>query len=218
MPRSSTENLIWMLVSVVTNVVGLPVVALNWRKGRVFEAVIMAYTFLTSFMYHLCDSLEYKGNVGFWLSEGQWHRQDNVGAIMCFVLFFIYLADFEKKDHADLCKYLFLCLTILLQEKSPWNLNFTLGPIALSLLLWFGKRFVVDGGSFAPCHPQYLKRALGWHFIGALCFYKGLDEHTDPYRMFHGGWHMFTGIAGYYDWQLLHHKKGKLKSDDDDHP
>ena len=34
-------------------------------------------------------------------------------------------------------------------------------------------------------------------------FLQGTDEHTDPYRMFHGGWHLFTGLAGYFDWQLL---------------
>jgi hypothetical protein len=216
--RTYSERAIWVLVSAITNVAGLPTVALNWQKGRVFESVIMSYTFLTSFMYHLCDSLELKGNRGLWLSEGQWHRQDNVGAIMCFVLFFIYLADFQNIDHANLCKYCFLCLVILLQEKSPWNLNFTTGPIIASFILFIAKRMIMDGGKFPACNRKYLKIAAVWHSIGFVCFVKGLDEHTDPYRMFHGGWHMFTGIAGYYDWQLILKRKVKSDDGDDDHP
>ena len=207
--------LIWVLVSTLTNVAGLPVVYLNLKKGRMFEAVIMFYTFVTSFMYHLCDSLELKGDKGLWLSEGQWHRQDNVGAIMCFILLFIYMCDFKNEKHAELFKYIFLCIVILLQEKSPWYLNFTIGPIVASALVFVLKRIIVDKGAFPTCNPTYLKYAVIIHSIGLVCFARGLDEHTDPYRFFHGMWHMMCGIGGWFDWQLLKDRKTKVKDDDD---
>ena len=76
----------------------------------------------------------------------------------------------------------------------------------------------MDGGKFPACNRKYLKIAAVWHSIGFVCFVKGLDEHTDPYRMFHGGWDVFTGIAGYYDWQLILKRKVKSDDGDDDHP
>ena len=221
MPRSSTETFIWIMVSAVTNVTGIPVAYLNYTKGRIFEAVIITYTMITSFMYHLCDSLELKGDKGLWLSEGQWHRQDNVGAIMCFIILFMYLCDFKNKQHEELIKYTFLCIVILLQEKSPWYLNFTIGPIVAAALVFVCKRLIVDNGVFPTCHKRYLRYALVIHFIAILCFIRGLNEHTDPYRIFHGMWHMLSGLGGWFDYQLLKEKKRKKKYDDDssdDHP
>lgn len=217
MYRSSGDMFIWVMVSAMTNITGIPVAYLNYKKGRIFESVIIMFTVITSFMYHLCESLGYKGADGIWLSEGQWHRQDNVGAIMCFIILWIYLCDFKDEKHAELCKYIFLCIVILLQEKSPWYLNFTIGPIVAAALVFVCKRMVVDNGVFPTCHPTYLKYALGIHFLAFLCFYRGLDEHTDPYRIFHGMWHMLSGFAGWFDWQLLLEKKKKAKGDDD-HP
>ena len=202
MTRSPGDTVIWILVTTVTNLTGLPVVYLNWKKHRVFETVVMFYTFLTSFMYHLCESLGLKGDQGLWLSEGQWHRQDNVGSIMCFVLFFIYLTDFEDENTAKLCKFAFFFIIILLQEKGPWYLPFTIWPIAAAAFLFLLKRVFVNG-SFPKCNSTYLKYCSVLHICGFICFFRGLDEHTDPYRMFHGGWHLFTGLAGYFDWQLL---------------
>ena len=213
--RSTNEMAIWLLVSAATNITGIPVAYLNYKKGRIFESVIIMFTVITSFMYHVCDSIGLKGAEGIWLSEGQWHRQDNVGAIMCFVILFIYLCDFKDKKHAELFKYIFLCIVILLQEKSPWYLNFTIGPIIASAILFVGKRMIVDKGVFPTCNKTYLKYAVGIHFFAFLCFARGLDEHTDPYRVFHGMWHMLSGIGGWYDWQLIKEKKEK---DDDDHP
>ena len=108
MYRSSGDMFIWVMVSAMTNITGIPVAYLNYKKGRIFESVIIMFTVITSFMYHLCESLGYKGADGIWLSEGQWHRQDNVGAIMCFIILWIYLCDFKDEKHAELCKYIFL--------------------------------------------------------------------------------------------------------------
>ena len=53
------------------------------KRKRPFECFIGFFTMWTSFMYHFCDSIDSP----MWLSEGQWHRLDNIGAIMSFLLF-----------------------------------------------------------------------------------------------------------------------------------
>ncbi len=38
----------------------------------------------------------------------------------------------------------------------------------------------------------------------AICFFaRGLDDSTDPYRLFHGLWHTFCGISAYFFWMAL---------------
>lgn len=44
---------------------------------------------ITSFLYHTVESI---GKYRLFLSEFEWHRLDNVGAINCMAMFYIYLA------------------------------------------------------------------------------------------------------------------------------
>lgn len=37
--------------------------------------------------------------------------------------------------------------------------------------------------------------------IAFLFFYKGLDDHNDYLRFYHGLWHLFVGIFSFYVWQ-----------------
>lgn len=46
---------------------------------------------------------------------------------------------------------------------------------------------------------------FGFIFFGvAIAFFtRGLDDQTDPYRFFHGCWHMFVGISAYFFWNAV---------------
>lgn len=95
-----------------------------------------------------------------------------------------------------------LMVAILAQEKDPWNIHYTVGPI----LGFFGIG-VVSNILLGLGLPRYdygmMKRGMGFLAVGIFFFVKGLDEETDYLRIHHGLWHAFLGIASYYNFHSL---------------
>ena len=98
--RSADQKLIWIVVTAVTNFLFIPCTFHSdvlLKKHLVFETVLSAFTLMASFLYHFCESMDYypdRGgrstfSDGAWLGKGRWHRLDNVGAILCFVVLLI---------------------------------------------------------------------------------------------------------------------------------
>jgi len=201
--RSQLEKMGWVVITVVSNASAIPALTVLWRDQQIFPFFVGCFTLLCSVMYHLCDSLQIYGADGIWLGEGAWHRLDNVGSIMIFAVFFVYLMDFEDPRYEALVQYFSFGIVILLQEKAPWNIWFTVAPIVAIALLWIAKRLVADGHFAKISHVELLRRGVAWQALGALCFVRALDDKNDPLRIFHGGWHLFSGIAAFYNWQIL---------------
>ena len=65
---------------------------------------------ITSFMYHLSDSLEYNVLL---MDEGHWHKLDNIGSIVSLNSLLIYLLDVDKKTE-DKLNYTSLFITMIL--------------------------------------------------------------------------------------------------------
>lgn len=53
------------------------------------------FTMITSFLYHTVESI---GRYRLFLSEYEWHRLDNIGAIKCMVMLYIHLANYGSKE------------------------------------------------------------------------------------------------------------------------
>lgn len=159
---------------------------------------------ITSFMYHCCDSID----AAIWLSEGQWHRLDNVGSIMSFICWIVYLMDLRDRIVHHYVLYISLGVVLALQEKAPWDERYTIVPI---LLMFVALVATCAGTRRVPPYDHFnLKRGLSLLGIGFLCFLRGLDDATDPFRFFHGCWHAFVGISAYYNWKVL---RGRQKDD-----
>jgi len=197
--RSFHEQVMYVLVTAITNVAYVPVALTLLRQGRDFEAFVAFFTTLTSFMYHLCDSVQRS----VWMTAGQWHRLDNIGSIMAFSCWFIYLARFRDPRVADRVKYTFLMLILICQEKGPWDERFTFGPILTAAAI-FLIRLLLFSSWMAKVRwrRRTLTVGLGLLVLAVLSFIRGLDDATDPYRIFHGGWHFFGGVSSYYLWQV----------------
>lgn len=209
MSRGVGEKCLWILVSVISNLAAIPTIFLLVRQKRRFEVFVSLFTLLCSVMYHLCDSLEWKGAVGIWIGEGSWHRFDNVGAIMCFVVWFVYLSNIKRAAIAAYVNYAAFGIVLLLQEKAPWDVRYTFGPILAGLFGCVGKWFLYDR-KLPRFNTTMLKRGAAIQLIGVVFFIKALDDSKDPYRFYHGCWHFFTSIAAWHNWQLLPQKKKGL--------
>ena len=106
---------------------------LFYQQKKEFEAFVAYFTTLTSFMYHLCDSVQQS----VWMTAGKWHRLDNIGAITAFACWFIYLCRFKERRMQQRIYFFFFAVVLVAQEKSPWDERYTYAPIgaACALLL-----------------------------------------------------------------------------------
>lgn len=202
MVRTAFEKCIWVVVSVLTNLGGVPATWLLLRRGQIFEGLVGVFTISTSMMYHLCDSLELYGREGLWLGEGAWHRLDNVGSIMCFVVLANYFMDWDDRRKHDTFNCVMLYVVFLLQEKSPWDIRYTIAPIVFSVVFTAVKRVAFNGG-FPRMNWSRLQRGMALQCLAFVFFGFGLNEKQDPYRVFHGLWHTVCGIASWHNWQAI---------------
>lgn len=90
---NSSEQLLMLLITGITNFAGIPVIILLHKSRRHLEAFIAFFTMSTSFMYHAMESVD-AGTV--FLNEGAWHRLDNIGSIAAFITLFVHLMDNEN--------------------------------------------------------------------------------------------------------------------------
>jgi hypothetical protein len=84
------ENLATGLIASLTNLAIFPAVIQLHRQNLRFEAAIGLFGLFTSMLYHFCEPTEL---VILGMNGGNWHRLDNIGAIMCFANLFIYFMD-----------------------------------------------------------------------------------------------------------------------------
>jgi hypothetical protein len=211
--RSNFDKFIWVMVTAVTNFIFVPWVFhrdVLLKRHLIFETVVTAFTLSVSFLYHFCDSMDYRDlgrsslfSNGVWLGESQWHRLDNVGAIMCFIILLIHFTNYKNIAYTQVNKFVALFLVLVCQQKSPWDLRFTVYPILCQVAILIFKFAYVDGFHIPKLNPYMFKRSIFWQSCAFFFFYLGLSERTDPYRMYHGLWHTFSGIATIYHWRVV---------------
>jgi len=130
------------------------------------------------------------------MNPGQWHRLDNVFAIMSLVATVGLWMDLPPGFHRDALRWGSMVMVVCFQELGPWSLICTLIPIVTSLIVfaWFLRA--------NPAHWRLyngnMARGLLAMAAAFICFFKGLDERRDAYRAFHGFWHVFMGTAVYF--------------------
>ncbi|TDH67473.1 hypothetical protein CCR75_008234 [Bremia lactucae] len=134
----------------------------------------------TSFMYHVCDSIDRP----LWLTEGQWHRLDNIGSIMSFVVWSIHLMDLQSPLKERYVQYFFFGMVLVFQEKNPWDEWNSVTPVASSFLLLLAT-FAIRRRMPSYNYQQF-RRGLLLMALAVMCFVRGLNDDTDPFRVYHG--------------------------------
>lgn len=152
----------------------------------------------TSLMYHVCDTLNINDpNTLLMMNAGQWHRLDNVFAIMIFNLLIIKLFLNLNEKQKEFSRWISLAFTLWCQEVSPWDVLYTIIPIAACLIS------VLIFSFFNPkLRPNYKRKNLiiGILFLSIAIFFfvRGLDDANDWIRLNHGLWHFFMSFAFYF--------------------
>jgi Protein of unknown function (DUF3522) len=193
-----TECVLSYVVQVSTHLCLLPGVWVCWRKKERELFVLSLCTLFVSFMYHIAEvinnhhcfvkySTHKKLLLG--MTDGQWHRLDNVFAILSIQYLCVFLSDLAEWKHG--VGLLCMAFTFWCQEIGPWKLVYTMLPVTFPLV------FLLFRGVVGNVR---MSRKSLWVGLVALvpagiCFAKGLDDDRDYLRIWHGGWHVFANIA-----------------------
>lgn len=183
------------LVQVGTHIALLPGLLVCVWLRQFGLAGLGVCTALTSLLYHVCEVLASPACVSrmtaaapptlLGMNDGKWHRLDNVFAIVSLQHMCLHLSHLPAGLRSAL-DWAMVALTLWCQEIAPWDLRFTLLPIAPALLT-----LVIALLTLRPAlHRTYLVAALAALLPAVVCFAKGLDDTRDYLRMWHGGWHV----------------------------
>jgi hypothetical protein len=185
------------LFNVPTNVFCIPTLVVLYRKRLAFQFCVGFFTAIASFTYHLCESIAAERIL---LTELEWHKLDNIGSIVCFVMMFVYWADVQNDFLELMLNMSALLLAVTLQEGDPWNINYTVGPILLYISALVA--YKLSKHRFAPVLNLDMVRRAGLLIAaGFVCFYFAIDEFSDYLRIWHGLWHVSIGLSSFYTWQ-----------------
>ena len=193
---SLIEKIFMFIFSSLSNFSTIFTLVLIFRRKLSYPFFTGSFTLLTSFMYHTLDSFQIPS---FFLNELQWHKLDNIGAIISIISLNVYLMDNRSRDLDNFLNYTGFFITLILQSRDPWDLTNTFIPILIFLLLFIWAR------NFrrieARSNKRMIRLGIFIMFLGFCSFCKGLDEFKDYLRFYHGLWHFFVGISTFYLWQ-----------------
>lgn len=207
--ESEAERIILMLVTGLSNLPAMIPLMTVMRKQSYFHLFAGYFAMCISIAYHCCEALP---SQRFILHEGNWHRLDNVGAITGFTLLMIYLMDISH--YPNLRAFFELSqfgITLIIQERAPWNLENTLVPIlfwAFACLIKHTFCYFMYGTK-PNYHWGNLRIGISTLLFASIFFALGLDDENDYLRLYHSAWHLFVTIGSYWLWQIVETENDK---------
>ncbi|EGC32626.1 hypothetical protein DICPUDRAFT_38112 [Dictyostelium purpureum] len=194
----TTEKVLQAFIAFSTNLSCIPVVWHCIKRGSAYEGIIGIACAVSSMMYHVGEVFE---NTWWFklsgMTSGQWHRLDNIFTILTFQALTFFLMDIQNQQVADALRWTFLVFTLYCQERAPWEIIFTVIPIVSTLVLLIIRHVLKQKV------PEWIKTkhflyGIGFFFVAAFFFVRGLDDDNDYLRINHGIWHFFIGVAFYF--------------------
>eukprot|EP01128_Nolandella_sp_AFSM9_P012856 TRINITY_DN9696_c0_g1_i1.p1 TRINITY_DN9696_c0_g1~~TRINITY_DN9696_c0_g1_i1.p1 ORF type:complete len:209 (+),score=25.68 TRINITY_DN9696_c0_g1_i1:42-668(+) len=188
------DRLLATFTTVLTNLSLVPVIFSSFRQKKYVHSVIFVFTFFTSLFYHMSEVIVSTHVLG--MTGGQWHRIDTVCSILNFQLISLYFADFKDKNIEGAIRWGLLLFALICQEKSPWEVIYTIIPIVAAVLVMVIKL------SLERRAPVVNTRRITWAgLFGVIALYffaVGLDDKNDWLRLNHGMWHTFAGLSLFF--------------------
>jgi hypothetical protein len=197
---SQNEKIIMAIFTGASNFTSFPALFLMYLYERPFEFYIGLFTMITSFLYHVCESIDYN----LYMEPGKWHQLDNIGSICCLNSLIISLMSSYRNHPHQLKLNLFsLFFVLILQIKDPWDLFNTLFPIIVHASLLFHDYYK---HGIPKYNRKIMLRGVSILIIAISMFIRGLDDETDYLRIYHSIWHVTIGISTFYLWQIQEHR------------
>ncbi|ORC87849.1 uncharacterized protein TM35_000202580 [Trypanosoma theileri] len=179
------------------------------RQNMLYEFSLSCFAALVSFMYHTSECFHRR----LFLSTLQWHRLDNIGAISSITITCLHLSCFESETVMDNLKFVFFFATLILQEFDPWNVTYTVLPVFLGALMVLMSHFLKPRRRKCIIRKKFLAGLTSCCF-GAVFFSWGLDNRNDPFRIWHGLFHVCMGL-GFYQFFISIRRRGKALHSED---
>ena len=155
----------------LSTLLGFPIVRHCFKHpSTYFEGALFSMTMLASFMFHLCEIF----GVELFLKELQWQRIDNVFTISSFELVILYLWG-AVGPHDILLKLSTIFSTIIIQEKDPWNFNYSIAPLVAYIIVGAIYRAIKTKRVISYDKNRLLK-AITLLMAGSYFFIAGLEE------------------------------------------
>lgn len=198
--RGKESHFILFVTTVMSHLTMLPMPFFFYRRGYVIEFCGSLFALLVSFMYHSAESFE----TSLFLTQKEWHRLDNIGIVSILGMWDVYLCCIQNPFIDMSCKCFCIFSTLIIQQKHPWDVRFTVTPIILFSIFPIVKYCFIER-RLPPVNVRYL--LIGGFFASfAIPFFVlGLNDDEDPYRMYHGGWHFFMGLGAFFLWIMVKH-------------
>eukprot|EP00386_Alphamonas_edax_P015691 GDKI01047884.1.p1 GENE.GDKI01047884.1~~GDKI01047884.1.p1 ORF type:complete len:266 (-),score=67.77 GDKI01047884.1:329-1126(-) len=188
------EQTVQLVTSSGTNLIMLPAAILAWQYKTPIDSVIFLFTIATSAVYHATQTLNasiFRGD------HGKWHQADNIFAISTFMNIILLVAQLEDEQLLTCVKLCGLCVITVMQLLSPWDIDYTISPIVLTVVC-----VAVYRAAFVRKLPEVVPRNAVWGLVSlvcaVVCYSKGLDDEHDYLRLWHSCWHAFIGIAAWH--------------------
>jgi hypothetical protein len=196
-----SEQVVMAIITGASNFASIPALFLMIRLNRQFEFSLGVFTMLTSFLYHVGESLD----AVIYMTQGKWHVLDNIGSICCINSLLISLMNtYKDKDSQTKLNYFSLFFVMILQAADPWELFNTVFPIIIyTVIVLFD--FVKNG--IPNYNNSVVKKGVAILMVAIAMFVKGLDEHSDYLRIYHSLWHITIGFSTFYLWQIQEKKQ-----------
>eukprot|EP01125_Pyxidicula_operculata_P010253 TRINITY_DN3379_c0_g1_i1.p1 TRINITY_DN3379_c0_g1~~TRINITY_DN3379_c0_g1_i1.p1 ORF type:complete len:115 (+),score=7.70 TRINITY_DN3379_c0_g1_i1:263-607(+) len=108
-----------------------------------------------------------------------WHRLDNIFGILNFQILTLHFSKIDNNSAIETLRWVLLVVTLWCQEKAPWQIEYTIIPVAMGVILMIAtwvlpsewESFTIDG-----------KKAITGFLFGCIAVYffvKGLDDQND---------------------------------------
>jgi hypothetical protein len=191
-----------IITTCATNLAMLPAVVAGFGRGKHGCAFVGLFTMITSSLYHYCDTTRTK----VWdMNAGQWHRVDNIFAIMSFQMICIHVAQNSARTD-EFLQWLMMGIVVVLQEKAPWDELYTIVPIAVAFGSLFGK--ILWLRRWPALNKTYFRLAVLSFVVAISSFAIGLDDRRDYLRASHGMWHMSVGAFMFFLFEAAERGRG----------
>jgi len=203
---------------VLSNMSLVPLAAMIVQLCRVrvyyyWDTILGTLCVIASTLYHWTERVQDREVFG--AGEETWHILDNIFSQTCTCTIFMLPIDFSNVADARvlLLRQIVFLIIVIAQTIQPFNILYTAVPICAVLcgIPFLGRRL-----GFLPLpDKRYIILILLIFLMGGNLFVRGMDEQTDPCRMYHGAWHIIMGCAStlwYQAWRVGEHhmKKSEL--------